>query len=56
MKALVEYKERKEKEEEILRMQGGYEVASMPLKRQRSSVATSMVTPSAMMPNEIADS
>ena len=39
-------------------MQGGYEVASMPLKRQRSSVATSLLAPSivAMLPNENLDS
>lgn len=39
-------------------MQGGYEVASMPLKRQRSSVATSIMAapPSNMMQIENLDS
>jgi len=39
----VEYRDLKEKEEDNLRMQGGYEIASMPLKRQRSSMVASVV-------------
>ena len=31
-----------EKEDEMLRMQGGYELASMPLRKSRSSMAASM--------------
>lgn len=33
VKALREYKERREQEEDLLRLHGGYELASMPLKR-----------------------
>lgn len=33
IRALKEYKARKEQEDDNLRLQGGYELASMPLKR-----------------------
>ena len=38
MKILLEYKQRKEREDDQLRLQGGYQMASMPLKRSCETV------------------
>ena len=40
LQALMEYKERKDSEEEALRLHGGYALASMPLKRSSQVSST----------------